>query len=208
MIQFVVVLGLIRTIAAARCTYCGQDFVSLGRHVWRCKARVTSVNYPLPTPPSATTAHGIPQTGIPLVLPPIATDDVVCVCGRACKGRRGLTAHQRSCEFFKRLTRGGQLLDSPSSVVTPPCTEAHEDTDHAPTHLTCPSQDMNIKTGIRLPKTKCQWAEANAYFHVQFAPLLSSRAVDIDSDIIRAQDVVYDYFASSCGTVTMENSID
>ena len=67
---------------------------------------------------------------------------------------------------------------------------------------------MNIKTGIRLPKTKCQWTEANAYFHVQFAPLLSSRAADIDSDIIRAQDVVYDYFASSCGTVTMENNID
>ena len=108
MIQFVVVLGLIRIIAAVRCTYCGQNFVSLGRHVWRCKARVTSVNYPLSisaTPPSATTAHGIPQMGIPLMLPPTAKDGVVCVCGRACKGRRGLTAHHRSCEFFKRLIR-------------------------------------------------------------------------------------------------------
>ena len=36
------ILSLISIISADRCPFCGREFVSLGRHIWRCPARVTS----------------------------------------------------------------------------------------------------------------------------------------------------------------------
>ena len=36
--------------------------------------------------------------------PCIGTNEIKCVCGRTCKGRKGLRAHQRSCKTHNTLS--------------------------------------------------------------------------------------------------------
>ena len=124
--QLAIIIGLIRIISAVQCEHCGKDFVSLGRHAWRCTARVTSSARPLHAvdPPlmDPTAQHHAPPPVDPPIPPPQGPDapeDVLCPCGRHCKGRRGLKAHQRSCGFFKTLVQGGLLDPSGSDPPQP-----------------------------------------------------------------------------------------
>ena len=131
--QLVIILGLIRIISAVRCEYCGEDFGSIGRHVWRCKARVTSSARPLQagaTPiADSPPLQADPRAGLPPVLPapPDAPEDVQCPCGRQCKGRKGLKAHQRSCAFFKTLVQGGPSDQTAPAAHQPPAPSADHD---------------------------------------------------------------------------------
>ena len=120
--QIVTILCFIWIIEAVRCEYCGQDFVSLGRHVWRCKACVTLLARSLPnvvTPhPPMGPSNSAGTLQVPNPLPPVplifsfafyTSIDVHCPRRRFCRSRRGLKAHQRACGFFKRLVQGGLL---------------------------------------------------------------------------------------------------
>ena len=75
---------------------CGNDFVSLGRHAWRCKHRITRAERP-----SAGVDEDVNES--------VAADAssrvclVKCHCGRLCKGNRGLKMHQRSCRVVLGL---------------------------------------------------------------------------------------------------------
>ena len=93
---------LIRIVSATRCPYCDKQFVSLGRHVWRCTAKMTSQGFPsaqespqanvqLQSSPSCspTTAH----SGITAGAPPGEINEETCACDRRSKGKRGLRAH-------------------------------------------------------------------------------------------------------------------
>ena len=114
--------------SAVKCDICNEDFVVLGRHRWRCtgpKGRFTSA---VPTAPnddyrintgqvqpgniniSTTTNPAAPNI-------PIKNDDMIkCVCGRSCKGRRGLSAHQRCCTAAKSLSDQYQTQASTSDI--------------------------------------------------------------------------------------------
>src|SRR2546425_2459701 len=100
-------------VSGMKCDHCGKDFISLGRHTWRCQSRVTGPAHP---------AHRLPvQGGLDMVFEGqidagllvnssgdeggsgLSTDLRTCVCGKMCKGRRGLSAHQRSCRAFHDL---------------------------------------------------------------------------------------------------------
>src|SRR5882757_9873342 len=99
-------LWILDVVGATKCEHCHKDFVCLGRHVWRCPARsVTS------TPTQADSQQPtVEQLNEPVAS---ATDhtgglarvsnDVVCICGRVCKGRRGFMSHRRSCKTAHRL---------------------------------------------------------------------------------------------------------
>jgi len=170
--------------------------VSLGRHVWRCKARVTSHALPLhasftPTPgaPSDTTTRN-PPPGAPPVPPPAQDTDAQCPCGRTCKGKRGLKAHHRSCGFFKSLIRGGLLDPSTDSFQPTAHPSSPGDPDNLPPTASVPNIGP-IKPGLKLPKTQNQWVEANLYFHAQFAPYLASQSLDTNSIVSQVQDIVY-----------------
>ena len=39
------IFGQIRRYNATICQYCGKDFKSLGKHVWRCKSRVGNLSH-------------------------------------------------------------------------------------------------------------------------------------------------------------------
>lgn len=81
-------------VLAVKCSYCNKEFASLGRHTWRCTSRVTSTSSIHGTPAVPTANNTIAATGQPCN----PTIVINCICGKACKGRRGLKAHQRSCK--------------------------------------------------------------------------------------------------------------
>jgi len=64
------------------------------------------------------------------------------------------------------------------------------------------------KSGLKLPKTKERWAEANIYFHSIFASLISQPIEDLDEAVITAQDQVYSYFLDICGTIPLPSEND
>ena len=80
------------------CSFCGQDFVTLGRHSWRCKERI---NHAEQDNPSTTTSQ-MPVMQSPNVV--LSKRTVIkCCCGKICKGTRGLKMHQRSCHLNDEL---------------------------------------------------------------------------------------------------------
>ena len=94
-------------IEGTKCPYCNIEFAVLGRHTWRCKARITTADI-APNPGTLQVADNS-DTSIPAAtadLTPrevIPSDIVVCMCGKHCKGKRGLKANQRSCATFKSV---------------------------------------------------------------------------------------------------------
>ena len=75
------------------CSFCGRDFVSLGRHAWRCKDRVNNR-------PHQSVNSGLSNNS--QIIPPIVSNEsnVKCCCGKQCKGMKGLKMHQRKCRVI------------------------------------------------------------------------------------------------------------
>ena len=103
------------------CEFCKKEFTSLGRHRWRCKARVNTDSIDLDQRQVINSYHATrPFENNPDFIGENAsianTNNMVngeesentlqehndphrftCYCGKKCKGLRGLKAHQRSC---------------------------------------------------------------------------------------------------------------
>ena len=120
-------------VESTRCPYCDEDFVSLGRHTWRCRARRTS-STPASTTDSIADGNNINNghSGNTSYSPMSSQNQanvvfVKCSCGGPCKGRRGLRAHQRSCAVHNTLSAHNvidrnsdnlELVNSDSTDVT------------------------------------------------------------------------------------------
>ena len=102
------------------CGFCGKDFVSLGRHLWRCKSKVEYGQ--------ETRVNSIPAIEIPSqkCLPVKSYKAVKCCCGKVCKGARGLKMHQRSCRVIDDLE--DELQQQMSEVLTEHQNEDNVDT--------------------------------------------------------------------------------
>src|ERR1700759_5215542 len=92
---FIVVIPLISNVSGTRCDFCDRDFVVLGRHVWRCPARITgsahpASNLPVQGAPDASFQGPVAAGVVPTHTEGscLATDLTTCVCGRQCRGRR------------------------------------------------------------------------------------------------------------------------
>ena len=116
-----------------------------------------------------------------------------CICGRECKGRRGVKSHQRTCKVCQSVTSG------PTSSTASMSKELLlEDENKIKEN---PSTKLAIREapllGIKLPKTKEQWEEANLFFTLRSE--LSGDVDNIDSYAANLQSIVYDYFGSTYG---------
>ena len=83
-------------LAGVVCSFRGKDCVSLGRHAWRCKHRITRAERP---------SAGVDEDANESVAADASSRVclVKCCCGRLCKGNRGLKMHQRSCRVVLGL---------------------------------------------------------------------------------------------------------
>ena len=173
------------------CSFCGKDFVSIGRHSWRCKEKVTNPNS------NHRNVNDFEQTLL-TVNQNITTGNyslIKCNCGKKCKGLRGLKAHQRSCRVIEKLN--GDLYD----VIDEEEENNIPDGEHTTLDAT-----PDIRPGIKLPRTQSQWTEANLFF-------LSALRVDelsgenIDTAIKKMYDVIYNYLKDNYGCIDKSDEI-
>ena len=137
------------------CSFCGRDFVSLGRHPWRCKRRVVEGQEPRNTVNQSINVLHEDQAPIKI------TTGIKSCCGKVCKGIRGLKMHQRSCKIMEGLARnayGEMEEDSDNNSLD------QEANDIISQSLMSYNDTCTLKKGIKLPKSPLEWSTANDYF--------------------------------------------
>ena len=116
---------------------------------------------------------------------------VKCCCGKVCNGIRGLKTHQRCC----RVIVGGNLYEELVEEIAP-----NEDiVEQEPTD----SFGVEIKPGIRLPKSDNEWQITTEYFRAHLGGV-EIDSQNIDSVVENLNTEIYNYLKSTCGLVRNE----
>jgi hypothetical protein len=181
-------------ICATKCEFCNKEFTCLGRHTWRCPAKSTSSQSTViqPTRLDNTPIHKSDVNNAVPISPTPEDDLISCVCGRRCKGRRGLTMHQRSCKT-SRQTLDQHQEHANSALPSPHPTAASSSTSTPPesgTPLSAPDPSPALD-GVKLPKSKAGWDEANLFFKLNID--LSAPITDVHAFTLSFQKSIYDY---------------
>ena len=130
----IILLALLtKSVAGVICEFCNKDFLSLGRHTWRCKSRATQIDDHLrqPLSPKATVVTQNENNGVIMQvnqdIDPYDNEKKVNkfrhYCGREFKSVRGLNTHRRSyflgktssiAELFEDEDAVGEINDIPT----------------------------------------------------------------------------------------------
>ena len=153
------------------CSFCEKDFVTLGRHSWRCKQRV---NYAEQDHSAENTARQTPVTNSPNVV--VSSRTVIkCCCGKVCKGARGLKMHQRSCRVIQGLDSEFRtdLEEQNGNSDTENIPEMDQSTiNETPT---IEKEDIaNLRKGIKLPKSNPNGQRPTNISNSLFSPMIQS----------------------------------
>ena len=181
------------------CGFCGKEFMSLGRHSWRCKNKVgneqdSTIN---------TTRDMVISTQ--QCLPVKSCKAVKCCCGKVCKGARGLKMHQRSCRVIDNLE--DELQQQMAEACDDHSNEENVDQAISPENLStnCQENFPDLMKGIKLPKSPLQWSIANDFFKLTFSnhPITPQ---DLNNNVNTMATVIYNYFSENFGFVDDNNS--
>ena len=85
-----------------------------------------------------------------------------CICGKKCKGLRGLKVHQRSCRAITSLNNDNIVIDN---------TEQDAIENHFVTKNSNQDEFPSLKGGVKLPKSPEDWNLANLYFHSELSSI-------------------------------------
>jgi len=91
---------------------------------------------------------------------------IACLCGRPCKGRRGLRAHQRACRQLRDLnvdphTDPDVYTAPPAHIINDVKVNSGDSGEDPPSPPTLPT--VHVLPNIKLPKTKQQWEKGPTY---------------------------------------------
>ena len=180
------------------CGFCGKEFISLGRHTWRCKNKLDFNQ--------TTKQNEVPTVEIRSqeCLPASSYKAVKCCCSKVCKGARGLKMHQRSCKVIDDMDEElqQQMTDALNEQVYEDNVKSVEDVvSNSSSSETFP----DLKKGIKLPKSPLQWSNANDFFKFTLSnnPITTQ---DINKSIITIATVIYNYLSNNYGFVDVNNS--
>ena len=172
--------------------FCGKEFISLGRHSWRCKSKVGYND------DSTVNNTSVMQIATKESVPLKSCKAVKCCCGKMCKGARGLKMHQRSCRVIDNLE---DKLQQMAEVFNDHHNEDNVD-QVTPQNSSINYQENfpDLKKGIKLPKSSSQWAIANEFFKITFSnhPIIPQ---DLNNSINTMATVMYNYFSENFGFV-------
>ena len=180
------------------CGFCGKEFVSLGRHTWRCKNKVNFNG-------------NVEENAVPAVefraqecLSPSSYKVVKCCCGKVCKGARGLKMHQRSCRVIDGMEE--ELQQHIQDVLNEQaCEEEVESIVDTISSQKSEETFPDLKKEIKLPKSPSQWSIANDFFQLTLSnsPIT---AQDINKNINTMATVIYNYFSENYGFINATNN--
>ena len=184
------------------CSFCEKDFVSLGRHQWRCNNKINDRNSNVYSNHCA--SHGI--NAEPVISPPttaaVKKSGTKCCCGKVCKGARGLKMHQRSCRVIMGLNK--ELLENvfEQEESNNNCAGDLDDIDTTSVYNTNQEEEYpELKKGINLPKTNSEWLTANEHFKFSLMSNPPITSDDLNTSIKLLNDTIYTYFAGNFGFV-------
>ena len=182
------------------CGFCGKEFVSLGRHSWRCKSKVEYNQ--------KTTANVSPVMEIPAqeCLPVKSCKAIKCCCGKVCKGPRGLKMHQRSCRIIDDLE--DELQQQMTEILSEQENEDNIDqVNQENASVNIQETVPDLRKGIKLPKSPLQWSSANDFFKLTFSnqPITPH---DLNNNIKTMVTVIYNYFGENFGLVDNNNHVE
>ena len=187
------------------CSFCGKDFVTLGRHSWRCKQRVHHAEQ---NNSAENTASRTPVMNSPNVV--ISSRNVIkCCCGKICKGPRGLKMHQRSCQVVHGLN-AELYADIEEQINHDTENIAEMDQSGGDETFTVNNHDIpTSKKGIKLPKSNLQWSTANDYFNFALQIDQPITSQNLDTNIRLLNNIIYEYFSHNFGYAdsTSDNSL-
>ena len=188
------------------CEFCKKEFTSLGRHRWRCKARVNTnsidldqrqvINSYHATRPFENNQDFIGENALIANTNNMVNNEesentlqehndphrFTCYCGKKCKGLRGLKAHQRSCHVVD-IPNIKVLFEMQDEYVSEESDEEWNEEEQIN------SVKERVLKGIRLPKNKDQWNIANDFFKV--ALQVNDPIENIDDSVQTLQRIVY-----------------
>ena len=192
-------LGKFWCVKATVCEYCGKDFKSLGRHVWRCKHRVghssqTENEGQRNEERSSNTETSQANVNVEIGLVGECVN-FKCYCGRIFSSRRSLTLHRRSCFVENNVGTLSDLfveINSSDRAIV----------DEVSTGMPSPvfvSPKPSLLVGVKLPRTQSEWDRANEYFSTQ---LNTSRELgDLNMEIAHLNRMMWAYFNDNYGQV-------
>ena len=159
------------------CSFCNQDFVTLGRHSWHCKQQINQAESNLPD----ATTRPVPVMQSPNV--PVLSQTVVkCCCGKICKGARGLKMH------LEEQITPNNAEDTPEN-----------DNNGSNTDTINDGRFPELKKGIKLPKNDSEWLTANDYFKCALQLSDPITLQDVNSKIKLLNNTIYNYFEDNFG---------
>ena len=167
------------------CAFCKKEFTSLGRHSWRCKARVNTnsieldqsqrqvINSYHATRPFENNHDFIGENASIANTNSMVNNEesentlqehndphrFTCYCGKKCKRLRGLKAHQHSCHMVD-IPNIKELLEMQDEYVSEESDKERNEEEQIN------SVKELVFKGIKLPKKKDQWNIVNDFFKV------------------------------------------
>ena len=174
------------------CNFCGDDFKVLGRHSWRCKKRFSSNNNDGNHGNESSVVDNVSNVNVNVNDPndPSNTYIIKCICGKPCKGLKGLKAHQRSC-------RTVVTLSDESNYAIKDNTHVNESViQETLSNMQQTQLDPSLKEGVNLPKTEEDWVLANSFFHSE---LSHTDFKNVNSALDFMNETVYNYFRDNYG---------
>ena len=168
------------------CSFCKKDFEVLNRHSWRCKEKLkhqrNERNHGNDSVSNNFNTVNLDRNQT------VNNDCHKCICGKICKGLRGLKVHQRSCRAITSLNNDNIVIDN---------IEQDAIENHFVTTNSKQDEFPSLKEGVKLPRSPEDWCLANLYFHSE---LLS---INIKNNLNEAMSlmnsIVYNYFRDNCG---------
>ena len=150
------------------CSFCGDDFKSLGRHSGRCKKKTNFTNGDNcnGNQQSQQQSHSqvlLDSGNTNASLSPSNCYRVKCCCGKICKGIRGLKMHQRTCRVVKDLTEEAFEFGEENFTGSYNNDNYNQDWDNNIT-----SSIPDVKPGVKLSKSDDQWNDANLFLWYRY----------------------------------------
>jgi len=165
------------------CYFCGKDFVSLARPVWRCWSRLNRTN-------ESDFENATTTSRANVNIEHICTTKIVrCSCRKSFRGIRGLKMHQRSRHVIRGMQSDDlEILDNDDCVW--------DGSDQNQFTF----EDCTVKCGVQLPRSSQQWSIASDFFKAAFSnvPITDE---SLDHVIRKMNETIYDYVKENYGYV-------
>ena len=181
----VTIIGILAILVI--CSFCEKEFEVLNRHDWRCEERLryqrNGGNHGNDSVSNNFNAVNLDCNEI------VNNDCHKCICGKKCKGLRGLKVHQRSCRAIESLNNDNIVLDN---------IEQDAIENHFVTTNSKQDEFPSLKEGVKLSKSPEDWRLASLYFHSEISSVNIKCFLNEAMSLMNI-DIVYNYFRDSYG---------